>query len=64
MLTDNSYKYGFETFDMLKYNINSNDERLFKLVCAGLATDLLNSIYSERLTCGQINVLQIMSNLT
>lgn len=47
MLTDNKYTAGLAIAEQLKYNINYNKAPLFDVICASLASKLLNQQYVE-----------------
>lgn len=47
MLTDDKYTAGLAIAEQLKYNINYNKAPLFDVICANLASKLLNQQYVE-----------------
>lgn len=47
MLTDDKYTAGLAIAEQLKYNINYNKAPLFDVICANLASKLLNQQYLE-----------------
>jgi hypothetical protein len=50
MITENNYLKGIDLNNRLKYNVNYCRQELFVIVCAGLASKLLNYEYASELT--------------
>lgn len=47
MLTADKYTTGLAIAEQLKYNINYNKAPLFDVICANLASKLINQTYVE-----------------
>ena len=47
MLTTDKYTAGLAIAEQLKYNINYNKAPLFDVICANLASKLINQTYVE-----------------
>lgn len=47
MLTADKYTTGLAIAEQLKYNINYNKAPLFDVICASLASKLINQTYVE-----------------
>lgn len=62
MLTNGNYEKGMVSHEQIKYNINYDKCPLFDIVCAGMASRLLNHEYSVDLTDEQRDLLQKIIN--
>lgn len=62
MLTETNYIKGQAINEQMKYNINFDKKPLFNIVCAGLASRLLNMTYAEELPAEKISILEALIN--